>query len=257
MRKTRDIVCLVYLVLAVAAASILTIFPPTYSSEDTLQKLLSETILRLILLSAVVLLAFAYGYHKRYPLTKESWKKIYWILPCLLSVLANFPFSALISGTAVIDYPNYLWLYIIYCLSIGVLEEVLFRLVLLDFLIGWLQKKNHGMFLAVLLDAVIFALYHLMNLFVGAAVGPTMLQVGYSFLVGGMFAISFLRTKNFLVPLFLHTIFDFGGFIVTMLGHGPFQAWAWTVPGHGVLDPHWGDRIPGFGPLPLHPLSLG
>lgn len=223
MNRKKDIICLSYLALAVIASAVLTFVPPTYSADPNLQRLLSEVVLRGILVSAILVLFFGYGYHKRYPLNKETWRMAYWTIPCFLSVLANFPFSALIQGTAAIDYPNYIWLFGVYCLSIGVLEELLFRVIILDFLLSFFKKSKHQIFWSVFWNAAIFGLYHLSNLISGAAILPTLLQVGYSFLVGGMFAITFLKTKNLLYPIILHTIFDFGGFLVPMLGHGNFQ----------------------------------
>jgi len=232
MKKSKEVICLVYLAVAVIASTVLTIVKPTYVADATLQTLISEIVMRGILLSAILVLYFGYGYHKRFPLTKDSWVKIYWLIPCFISVFANFPFSALIQGSAVIDYPNYIWIFAFYSLSIGILEELLFRVVLLDFLLVSFQKKQHGLFLAVLLDSVIFGAYHLLNLASGAGVFATLLQVAYSFLVGGMFAISFLKTKNIVYSIILHTIFDFGGFLIPILGHGTFQDtvfWILTV----------------------------
>ncbi len=224
MRKKTDIICFVYLALAIIAAAVLTIWAPVYSQDPSLQKLISETVLRAILLSAILAIFFTFGYQKRYPLNKkEAWSKSLWLLPCLLGVLANFPFSSLIQGTSTIERPDYLWLFSVFTLLIGVLEELLFRVIFLDFLLGYLEKKKHGLFFAVFFDSAIFGLYHLFNLFSGGGFGPTMLQVGYSFLMGGMFAICLLRTKNILYPILLHFIFDFGGFLVPMLGHGGFQ----------------------------------
>ena len=238
-RKSRDIVSFAIMAAAILAASLLTMFPPQYSSDATYQKLISETVLRGILLFALLVVFFASGYHKCFPINKkEAWTKSLWILPCLLCVLANFPFSSLIQGTSSIERMDCVWLFALYTVFIGGLEEILFRVIFLDFLLHWLGKRKHGLFLAVFLDSAIFGLYHLFNLFSGGGFGPTMLQVGYSFLIGGMFAICLLRTKNILYPILLHIIFDFGGFLVPLLGHGGFQDmvfWILTIV-FGVLN---------------------
>ena len=42
---------------------------------------------------------------------------------------------------------------------------------------------------------------------------PTLLQIGYTFLTGGLFGIVYLITKNLIFPIILHVIFDLGGLI--------------------------------------------
>lgn len=223
MERKKQIASIVIMILCVAAVTVLFIVRPVYSADSTLQRLISDMVNRSILLLAVVVLAFAYGYFGLFSPRKASPRGYLWSIPCLFVALANFPFSALISGSAALDRPELLWLYALEIIAISLLEELVFRLILFDFLLNRLSKIKHGTILAIVLDAAIFGLYHLVNLLEGAPVGSTFLQVGYCFLIGGMFAIATLRTKNLLVPIFLHAVFDFGGFFITILGHGDFQ----------------------------------
>ena len=56
---------------------------------------------------------------------------------------------------------------------------------------------------------------HILNLFAGAGFGPTMLQVGYSTLTGGLFAFALMKTKNVLIPALIHAVYNFCGLLYT------------------------------------------
>ena len=64
--------------------------------------------------------------------------------------------------------------------------------------------RGQGVILPVLIDAALFGLWHLTNLLVGADVGATLLQVGYSFLIGGMLSAVLLKTGNIWTGVFRH-----------------------------------------------------
>ena len=86
-----------------------------------------------------------------------------------------------------------------------------------------------GTVLIVLLSSALFGLTHLLNLFSGAAVGATALQVGYSFLIGCMLAVVYLHTGSLCGCIFLHAVYNFGGMLVPTLGQGAF-ADIWNLP---------------------------
>ena len=83
----------------------------------------------------------------------------------------------------------------------------------------------------------LLGLLHLFNLFAGASVGATFLQVGYSFLIGAMLSAVLIKTDNLWLCVLLHAGFDFGGSIITELGTGIFQdLWFWIFTAFaGVL----------------------
>ena len=66
---------------------------------------------------------------------------------------------------------------------------------------------------------------HLLNLFGGFS-GAVFLQVGYSFLLGGMCAFTLLCTKNIFCAAAVHAVFNFCGQFVERFGRG-----AWNTPG--------------------------
>lgn len=48
--------------------------------------------------------------------------RLFALVPCLLVALANFPFSALFGGVATVQKNQYVWLFCLQCLLIGVIE---------------------------------------------------------------------------------------------------------------------------------------
>ena len=53
-----------------------------------------------------------------------------------------------------------------------------------------------------------------------------MLQVGYSFLIGAMYAVILFKTANIWLCVLLHAVYNFCGMLVPTLGAGTW----WDVP---------------------------
>ena len=87
-------------------------------------------------------------------------------------------------------------------------------------------ELKRGAFLSIILSSAIFGGAHLVNLFAGADVGATILQVGYSFLIGSMFALAAVKSGNFYHAVALHAIFDFGGLLESK---GLIEGVIWTT----------------------------
>ena len=128
--------------------------------------------------------------------------------------LANFPIANIAEGSLVISDDVGLWsIYLTYCLAVALFEETAFRGLVFPILLGYTKKKKHGVFLAVFLSSGIFALVHLLNLLTGASVPGTIMQVGYTFLIGGMCNVLLIATKSLLMPVLAHFAFDIGGLL--------------------------------------------
>lgn len=163
-------------------------------------------------------------------LKRVSPKNLIWCALPLLVAIVNFPFSALIGGTAHVMRPGLIWLLMIKCLMIGLSEELLFRAVILSSLSEFFRKKRRSCFLPVLLSSVIFALFHFINFLDGAGILAVLQQVGYSFLIGAMLAITLLKTENLGLCVFLHALFDFGGCLLSDVGTGsPHDTVFWIL----------------------------
>lgn len=217
----------------VAAVILLYLLPITYSTDETSDWLWRDTVPRLILSIGLVVFIFVYGFGQIFCVRwGEVYKNIVWCLPCFAVVIVNFPFSALMNGSAVIERIDLLWLFLLKCALIALSEELLFRGIMLGIFRDVFNGKRHTFIYCILLSSVVFALFHFFNIAEGASVSATLLQVGYTFLTGIMFAAVTIKTKNIWGATVLHFIFDVGGLIVNDLGYGSFQDgifWTLTI----------------------------
>ena len=151
-------------------------------------------------------------------------------LPCFLAAILNPPILALIFKNSTLDYSGgkmaaYALMFAAECVCVAAFEETLFRgavfLTLLE------NRRNGGtrILASAAVSSAIFAAAHILNFFT-AAPGAVLLQIGYSFLLGGMCAYTLICTKNLGYCIALHAIFNFCGTLTEKFGNG---SWA-TVP---------------------------
>ncbi len=209
--------------LGVVCFGVLWYLSPTYSEDEMINTMLTSLIYRV--LGSIVFLALAcyLGMHLVGRLARGTWKVF---LPALLVSLNNFPILALAWGEATITRQELLPLFLLDCLFIGIFEELAFRGVLFTAILEKRRATKRNIFLTTLISSVLFGLVHLANLIEGANIGATLLQIGYSTLIGGMCAIVFLKSGNILLPILLHTLFDIGGRMIDVLGEGRI----WNLP---------------------------
>lgn len=209
--------------IGIVAFGILWFTEPVFSTDEAWNTLIRSTLYHvmgsIIFAALTVYLGFRL-WHKP--------PKVFWavFLPSLLVVVNNFPFLALANGEAQITRGEMLPLFVIDCLLIGVFEELAFRGTLYVAILEKRRTTRRQIFWTTVISSAIFGLVHLANLFDGAGFGPTILQVGYSFLIGGMCAIVFLKSQNLLFPILLHGIFDIGGRLIDTVGQGRI----WNTP---------------------------
>ena len=103
--------------------------------------------------------------------------------------------------------------YILYCLSIGILEETIFRATLLPLFVRKFGQDKKGLTLSVAVSSAVFGAMHLLNL-LGGFSPSVFLQVGYSFLIGCVCSITLLASGSVYVPILIHALFDVGGFLL-------------------------------------------
>lgn len=183
---------------------------------------LADGIVTRALGSAVAVVAVKKAGYK--VVNKCSGKAIIAVLPCFLAVVCNPPLIGLITGDAAFSYSGatlclYIVLFITECLLVGTFEELLFRGILFPAVEERLKENKRGRFFAVIISAAIFALVHLFNLFTSSPIAVLM-QVGYSFLLGGACCFTFLKTGNILYCVLLHATFNFCGGLTDTLGYG-------------------------------------
>ncbi len=168
--------------------------------------------------SVFVIILFSFNYASLFK-SKHLRKSLLIIIPALIISVNNFPIIAFFDGRALLTEPVYrVYLFFIECLSIGFFEEILFRGIILVLLLKKLADKKNGVLLAIIFSSAIFGLSHVFNLYSGASIDDTLLQVGYSFLVGMMWAVIFLKTGNLWLTMLLHATYNFFGQVMFYLG---------------------------------------
>lgn len=199
-----------------------------FCSDETANTLIKSTLPRVA--TGVFLLVLLMSFKQLQSDFSRFGQKMLWCVPCLLTVVANFPFSALASHTATVNRANLIWLFALECFSVGLMEELFFRGIVHNFVKSKLANKTNGYFWSVITSSALFAVWHLLNLLDGAGVGATLLQTGYSFLIGAMLAVTLDKTKNVWICVVFHTLFNFGGNLVETLGQGtPWDAGFWIA----------------------------
>lgn len=210
--------------LGFAGFALLWWLDPTYSSDPQTQLLLKSVVLH----AAGVLLFLPLQRRCRYHVFRlPSAKSMLVCLPALLVAVNNFPILGVLSGNIRVVRGDLILLYVLNCLLIGGFEEFAFRGTLFLLLLENRRRTKKQIFRATLLSSAVFGLFHLSNLLEGAGFGATALQVGYSFLIGGMCAIVLLKTGNLILPILLHAIYDLGG---TLLSSGVAAGEMWDTP---------------------------
>ncbi len=188
-------------------------------SDVLSREIIRDTTIRLAIGTLFVIIC----YYIDLPLFKKTPKS--WIhlaiiiIPGLAISINNFPISAYLNGRVTIGEPVHpVYLYAIECLSIGFLEETVFRGIILVVLLEKMPKGRSGVLGAIIVSSAIFSLIHLLNLFAGEALPATLLQVGYSFLMGMMWAVVYMATNNLVFPILLHATYDFFGQVMFRFG---------------------------------------
>lgn len=215
-RRKRLILSIIALVLSLLSIGILITEMVLYGSEDSasLPFFLSMLfpLLEEILLAAAVLIIMIVCRRTYYLRPRTGGLTgIILIITGLAVCVANFPFTTIASGDLVFTRLEYLPLYILLCVSISLFEEFLFRGLLLPMLLDRMHRSKAGIILAIILSSALFGVSHFLNLFQGADVIATLVQVGYAFFVGCLCCVVMLESGSLLWPVLFHVVFNLGG----------------------------------------------
>ena len=151
-----------------------------------------STIINTIFSIVILALIISLNRVSYYGLTKvTNLKKYLYFLPLLLIVSVN-----LWDGISTNSTAGELCFHVLTMLNVGFIEEVIFR----GFLFKMMEKDNLKSAMAV--SSLTFGIGHIVNLFSGADLIPTLLQICYAVSLGYLFVIIFYRSKS-LIPCIL------------------------------------------------------
>ena len=154
-----------------------------------------------------------------------------------LVALNNFPFYTLAHGHAFVSVPPAALLaYILGTLLTATVEELFFRGLLLPYFFFRFSRsvateaggevpsteaaERKSLLLSVASSSLFFGGVHIFNLFGGASLPDTLLQIGYSTLIGAAASLLFLLGRSLWVPILFHFIYNLGGLLVPTFGGG-------------------------------------
>ena len=188
--------------------------------EDSIRSLVDMTVTRL-LGAAVFTTILAYlGYKVLNPIKKPFFKGLAFCLPAYVVAINNFPFSSVIKGDATVDATiGKIFLLLAECLAVAFFEEMAFRGVIF---LGFAERRREsrlGLFISIILSSAVFGAVHLLNMFTSSPIAVLM-QIGYSFLIGGMCSVVLVKTANIWHCVAVHAIFNFSGAVVPTFGTG-------------------------------------
>ncbi len=221
MKNGKKVLFAVLLLIPSIALLLLELLPIDYFDDSVMNQMV-QVILTRTMGAFVFVPLCVYMEYNVFGLTKTNRSKI---LLCTLVPLAvvvnNFPIIGVISGAAFVTKPYwYIAVFVLESLMIGLFEEFAFRGVLFPYILENRRNSTESIFKATVISSAAFGAVHLFNLLAGGSVGGVLLQVGYSFLIGGMCAIVMLYTRCIWICVALHAIYDFCGFMIPTLGTG-------------------------------------
>ena len=210
--------CIISLIVSLVLMAAVRLIKTGNSACDVL---ISTLITRTALAVAFVFLIKHLGF-KVFSVTP---KNALLLIPCFAVVINNLPIIALSGGSASISSSvQKIILLAASCLAVAAYEELAFRGALF-LMICKNKKSKKDIFLSTVISSAVFALFHMFNLIDGAGLVPVMMQIGYSFLIGGMCATVLIVCKSIYPCIILHAIFNFCGNIVPTFGTGYETVW--------------------------------
>lgn len=193
-------------------------FAVSLFNEGLYDKLLWEFLIRITVSLIFMYFLIRYGYKEMFA-CKISRSTLVFIIPAVLVAVNNFPISAFVSGRySIVESKLMFLMFGLDSLGVGVFEEIIFRGVVLLVLLQYFPKTKQGNFLAIVVSGLIFGISHFVNLGYGSAIDGVLLQVGYSFLMGMMWAVIYIKTRNIWIVALLHALYNYCGMILYQTG---------------------------------------
>jgi membrane protease YdiL (CAAX protease family) len=135
---------------------------------------------------------------KYYGFKKVKNKKEYlYFIPLILLVFAN-----LFNGININNTTEEIIYHILTMINIGFIEEIIFR----GFLFKMMEKED--LKIAIIVNTITFGIGHIINLFNGADLIPTLIQVVYAMCGGYMFVMLFYKSKSIIPCIITHSLIN-------------------------------------------------
>lgn len=201
--RIRKVIMIAIIAVLGIFMAILEWFPISFSQDVWYNKIINKTLQQTSGITAVVLILCM--------MDIKLFGKIHnWLyfLPCILVALNNFQWYSYFKGMQQLVRINALdiMLFALYCLSVGLFEEFVFRGILFSVLASYFPDNKKGLIETFIVSSLIFGGAHLFNL--------NVLQAGYSILTGGLFAFVLIKTKNLFCCGFAHGLYNFCGMLM-------------------------------------------
>ena len=130
-----------------------------------------------------------------YGLTKvTNLKRYLYFIPLILIISVN-----LWNGININNSVSEIIYYILTMINIGFIEEIIFR----GFLFKMMEKDNVRS--AIIVSSITFGVGHIINLFNGADLIPTLMQICYAISIGYLFVIIFYKSKSLIPCIITHS----------------------------------------------------
>ena len=155
-----------------------------------------STIINTIFSLGLVVLMVSLKRISYYGLTKVTVPRKYlYFIPLVLIISVNVWNGININNT----YSEIIF-HILTMLNIGFIEEIIFR----GFLFKMMAKDNVRIAIAV--SSITFGIGHIVNLFNGADLVPTLMQICYAMSIGYLFVIIFHKSKSLIPCILAHSL---------------------------------------------------
>ena len=125
---------------------------------------------------------------------------IYLMVLGILSVISK-DFTQIHMGNVV--------LLLLACLTVGFAEEFLFRGLLQSLFLKKFHSHKNGIFISILIPAIVFGLFHLLNLTKNDNVSAVLIQVVFAMFIGFFFGVLVLKTNKIIPVAITHGLINF------------------------------------------------
>ncbi len=212
-KRYSDFIIIAAIVILCIATIVLEIASIKYISDDFRNRMINKTLQQSCGIGAALLLMI-----KTDIKLFGKPQNLLYLIPCLIIAIDNFPFWSYFSGNMhfVRTETQDFLLFGVYCLSVGVFEECIFRGIIFSVLASRLSRNRKGFIQTYILSSLIFGAAHLFN---GISMA-TLLQICYTTLTGGLFAYALIKTKNIFCCGIIHAIYNFCGLLLSEQGLG-------------------------------------